>query len=276
MTKIPNYILVNQQRIIYQNNSDNLYENSNLKSYDNIAFKKFSIIKKVDKIFERNNYILTKNEVIGLFKKDDLYLAIVCSMIWGGINATRSKDKTGTFFYNFLLYTNENKNLFIRNIKKLIKLLETENFEKAFDFYSNEAKIPGVGSAYFTKIFYFLGQANTNINPKPLIFDKWTSNAYLALLLQNGEIKKVEKYFKGINFNFNKTPGTVFLNQKTSSECYQDFVNDFDKWSNKIETTSSSIEEFIFGQHLGQNKNKTNPRIELWNIILDNLTILLK
>ena len=58
-------------------------------------------------------------------------------------------------------------------------------------------KIPGVGYRYFTKIFFFLGEANPAIATKPLIFDRWTQNAFFSLLLQSYP-SETKDFFRGL------------------------------------------------------------------------------
>ena len=266
--KIPKYLLDNKNRISDSSTKEKLV-NNNLINYKNPLFYEninSSFFKKLDYYLEKNS--INKQEVLDLFKKKDKYLAFVCAMIWGGINATRSKDKSNTFFNKFLKHP-EKKILY--NIEIVTKSLEKNEFDKAFDYYRKEAKISGIGPAYFTKLFYFIGESNNKITTKPLIFDKWTQNAYLALLLQNKEFSKVKKYFHAIKLNISNSPGLVEINEKHFGECYNCYVKDFAKWSNEIGCSSSSLEEFIFGEHLGKNKKSDNPRIELWEIITSNL-----
>lgn len=268
---IPKYLLDNKVRIFKSPPKESL-ANNNLSIYKNPIFyesSNSSFKKKLDYYFNKNN--IDKKEVIELFSKRDKYLAFTCAMIWGGINATRSQNKSNTFFSKFL---KQPKDKILKDIKIVTKNLEKKEFKKAFDFYRNEAKIQGIGPAYFSKLFYFIGVENDNIPIKPLIFDKWTQNAYLALLLQNKEIDKVKKYFRAVKLNFSNSPGLVEIDNKLYGECYESYINDFQKWANGIGCTSSQLEEFVFGQHLGKNKTPENPRIELWKILTSNLEII--
>jgi hypothetical protein len=40
-------------------------------------------------------------------------------------------------------------------------------------------------------------------------------------------------------------------------------------WADKLGITSSKLEEYIFGISLRKNNTKSNPRNQLWKIILD-------
>ncbi|GGK37949.1 MULTISPECIES: 8-oxoguanine DNA glycosylase OGG fold protein [Flavobacteriaceae] len=265
----PRYILENEVKI---NTKPEQVLSLGLEIYNNETFDKFPVMNYIKDRFINENKTIKKRDVIELFDRNDIYTAIVCTMIWGGINATRAKNKEDTFFYKFLNYP---KNILLENIITLNSYLENEDFIGAFEFFQKDAKIEGVGSAYFTKIFYFLGQSNTRINIKPLIFDKWTENAYLALLLQNGEFDKVKKFYKGVKLKFSKQPDSVQINDKFYSACYQSYVEDFNKWSKVINSDSTKLEEYVFGDDLRKNKSNLNPRIQLWNIILKNLNHIL-
>lgn len=261
----PRYILENRIDI---NSKPEQILSLGLEKYSNKAFDKFPVMNYIKDKFINRNKTITKSDLLELFNAGDIYTAIVCTMIWGGINATRAKYKENTFFYRFLNYPEDQ---LLQNIKVLNSYLENDNFKLAFEYFQNEAKIDGVGTSYFTKIFYFIGQTNTNIRVKPLIFDKWTENAYLALLLQNEEIEKAKKFFKGISLNFSNKPGSVQINEKYHSECYQSYILDFDNWSKEINSDSSKLEEYVFGDDLRKNTKDTNPRIQLWNIIIGSL-----
>lgn len=243
-----------------------------IEKYGHKAFDVFPVMHFVKERFINENKTIKKTDLFELYDESNIYRAIVCTMIWGGINATRAKNKENTFFYKFLKYPEE---MLIKNITTLNSYLEGEDFKGAFEFFQTEAKIEGVGTAYFTKIFHFLGQSNNLIKTKPLIFDKWTENAYLALLLQNGEVEKARKYYSGIKLKFSKQPDSVEINDKFYSECYQSYVQDFNKWAEEINSDSAKLEEYVFGDDLRKNKNDSNPRIQLWNIILENLNAIL-
>ena len=265
----PRYILENKFKI---NNKPEQVLSLGLAKYGNEAFVKFPVMDYINEEFLKEDKSIKKSDILKLFERDEVYLAIVCIMIWGGINATRASNKENTFFFKFLNYP---QSTLLKNIKTLNHYLEDGDFKRAFEFFQKEAKIEGVGTSYFTKIFYFLGQSNTSINVKPLIFDKWTENAYLALLLQNGEFEKVKNFYKGVKLKFDGKPDSVEINDKFHSSCYQAYVEDFDKWSKEINSDSSKLEEYVFGDDLRKNKTNSNPRIELWNITLEHLNEIL-
>jgi hypothetical protein len=131
---------------------------------------------------------------------------------------------------------------------------------------SDKGKLQGVGYAYFTKLMYFLGHHNPHVITKPLIFDKWTSNAYLALLINSNQSEKVNRFYtKTIDPKYK----TVGLTSKQLSSAYDNYIKDMNLWSEEIGVTSSKLEEFIFGISLRKNNTKSNPRNQLWKIILD-------
>lgn len=227
----PDFIRTNRNKII---NYKDDFSSPKLTNYQNAAFSDFDIMKDVKRRFFDAENLIKKEEVIKLFKDNDVYLGVICALIWGGINATRSKDKTNTFFYHLLKY---DKNELLLSLKKINLYLENNQFNQAFKFFNDEkrGKIKGIGPAFFTKIFYFLGEGNEAIKIKPLIFDKWTQIAYLALLIQNNEKEKIKKYYSDIQINLLKKPGLVKVNEKNYGECYQSFVEDFNFGLKKLE-----------------------------------------
>jgi hypothetical protein len=56
-------------------------------------------------------------------------------------------------------------------------------------------RINGIGPSYFTKLFFFVGQSDDEIKIKPLILDKWTINAFGAMLLQLGQRNLFNQFF---------------------------------------------------------------------------------
>jgi hypothetical protein len=113
---------------------------------------------------------------------------------------------------------------------------------------------------------YFLGHHNQLVKTKPLILDKWTSNAYFALLINSNQNEKINRYYtKTIDPKYK----TVGLTSKQLSSTYDSYINDMKIWADKLGITSSKLEEYIFGISLRKNNTKSNPRNQLWKIILD-------
>jgi len=198
-------------------------------------------------------------------------------MIWGGINASRprkikandkEKKEIAKFetidFYKLL---KQEEKVVISIIKKSEELIIKGSNKECFEFLlSEKGKLQGVGYAYFTKLMYFLGHHNALVKTKPLILDKWTSNAYFALLINSNQNEKINRYY---NKNIYTEKKTVGLISKQLSSLYENYINDMKLWAENLGVSASKLEEFIFGISLKKNNTKSNPRNQLWKIILN-------
>ena len=262
---IPDYLIKNRQRIEDLPIQDLGTWNA---SYDNEAFDEFKIIRTLREQFPSK--IIRRADIVNLFRNNQKYLGFVSSMVWGFINASRPRIKGGdrktTNLYRALSHE-QNK------VEDAMKFAE-EKFEKS-DYRSpfeimmsgKKYKIPGVDYRYYTKIFFFLGQAKDSIATKPLIFDKWTTNAFYALLSQSHP-DDVQKYFRGVK---DGNPGeAVVRSGKKLIHAYERFIKEMNQWAKEIDVSPDKLEQFVFGHDLRKEYINTNPRIELWEIISDN------
>ena len=259
--EVPEYLIKNRNKIITAP-----AQNINLitTKYSNEKFMEFEIIKKFFKTFPNlKKKSIQRADVSELFRKKQYYLGFITAMIWGGINASRPKKKDDFETINFykLLKQDEKKiTTIIHHVKSL--LVKGENLN-CFNYLNKEGKIVGVGHAYFTKLMYFIGYVDKRIKLKPLIFDKWTSNAYLALLINSNQLDKINRFYTGRIDNKHKL---VSLRANIALT-YENYINDMNCWSNKLGVSPSRLEEYIFGVSLKENKRYDNPRKELWKII---------
>ncbi len=136
-------------------------------------------------------------------------------------------------------------------------------------------KIPGIEHSYFTKLFFFIGQANDAVMRKPLIFDKWANNAFFALLAQTYP-NEAARYYKEVKLAKNPLmPGQVKLHSgKSKVSAYSRYVELMNSWAEEIPTSPDKVEEFLFGYKLRESDYGTNPRVEIWNIVRDNECLL--
>jgi hypothetical protein len=208
--------------------------------------------------------------IIELFK-EDLYTGFIAAMMWGGINGTRPQTAGGndTSFRRLLEHPIEKVEKAIQYATDKIKSGDIADLCLEFES-GGEHCLPGVGHAYYTKLFYFLGQVH-NVALQPLIFDKWTSNAHCALLIQNSNTEKL--YYKGTNRHYSYSL-KIPTSRAGKSNIYFEYVRDFNCWAKELseinpdkEISPSKLEEFLFGQPLNRNRTSTNPRRELWRII---------
>ena len=106
---------------------------------------------------------------------------------------------------------------------------------------------------------------------KPLIFDKWTKNAYLAILLNHNEFQKANSFFRGVSGSSQEKIGVARLRSgKRAAEAYHNYVMDMNTWSRDLNVSPAKLEQFLFGNKLNQDSSPSNPRKELWSIILEN------
>jgi hypothetical protein len=263
-SELPTFLFLNKERIT---NQPDQFINLASEKYNNAKYKEFEIIIDFFNTFPKwKESPIQRNDVIALFKKNKKYLGFISAMIWGGINSSRPKEK-GNFktidFYRLLSVERYEIENIIQNVEEyLIK----GQIKECFLYLKKDGKIKGIDYPYFTKLMYFIGQANNKIKIKPLIFDKWTSNAYMALLINSNNIIKLNKFYTGRIDNEKKLVGI----KNQLQDVYYDYVLDMQKWSSQIGITPSKLEEFIFGTSLKIDKSKTNPRNELWQIITKN------
>lgn len=217
------------------------------------------------------NKIINRADIVNLFRDGNPYLGFVAAMVWGFINASRPRvkdgDRTTTNLYRALSHPEEKVVNAVKNAERNFIL---GDFRTPFnDMMPNgRHRIPGIGYAYFTKIFFFAGQANTEIKIKPLIFDKWTSNAFFALLAQTHP-NDICKYFRVVN-DGEKTgsPGHVSLRSgEKLIDAYVRFVKLMNYWATRISASPDKLEEFVFGYDLRSGSRDKNPRMELWKIV---------
>ena len=258
---IPKYLIVNSNRIL---NAPPQNINLITKKYSEKPFVDFPIMKEFHKKFpDLKIKSIQRSDVAELFRKKQYYLGFITAMIWGGINATRPQKKDEFETINFYKVLKQDPKKIGRIITNVKSLLVKGQFEKCFNYLNTDGKINGVGHAYFTKLMYFIGYNEHRIKLKPLIFDKWTSNAYLALLIDSGQFDKIEKFYTGKIDTKNRT---VSLRRNTAS-IYYSFTKDMNDWAEGLNISPSRLEEFIFGMSLKENKTAKNPRLQLWKII---------
>ena len=260
---LPNYLEFNKPIILGKPD-----QNINLisKNYFQGQYLKFQIIHEIKNRFPN---ILTKaiqrEDVLKIFAEKKYYLGFITAMLWGGINGTRPKKTNNQQTIDLYVLLKEDQKKIEKIIQKVKKYIQKHDLENCFNYLSNEGKINGIGHAYFTKLIYFLGHGDNKVKIKPLILDKWTSNAYLALLIDSLQIDKIKLFYTGKIDEKNKS--VSLRNDK--SQLYKSFVEDMNKWAISLNIPASKLEEFVFGISLKENKSNNNPRIQLWKIITD-------
>ncbi|PKH62181.1 hypothetical protein CXF83_15090 [Shewanella sp. Choline-02u-19] len=267
---LPNYLLKNVNRI---KNLPTQKLGSWSSAYDGIIFDEFPVMQRLREKFPQKT--IHRADVISLFGSGDLYLAFVAAMVWGGISASRPNIKSDKKTTNLYLALSHPEEKVIKAIKHAENCFLQNDFITPFKDMTRKGEhyIPCIGLSYFTKIFFFIGQSNPNIIVKPLVFDKWTSNAFYALLSETYPEDRT-KYFTGINLKPEiEKLGTVAL-RSGSKLCvaYERYCALMNSWSiaPEISVTPDRLEQFVFGSSLKSRGQRNNPRIELWEIITSN------
>ena len=193
----------------------------------------------------------------------DPVLAAVATFVWGYIDTKKDNRLQKVLAVDETVLC-ERLN-FIRGLVKDGKL------EEAFLSCCRSGKncIPSVGMSFFTKLFFFVGAADTKVKPKPLILDRWTTNAFFALRGQSKGTSDIRNLF---TIPSNKTLSKYKAVTLKSDECsqakaYVEYVTLMNDWARQLEVTPEKLEQFVFGTDLRRDKSSTNPRNELLAII---------
>lgn len=257
---LPPYLESNLNRIVNLPNQQIALWNTSYDSYK----EDYEVVKVIYDHFPQRN--LQRKGVIELFKEDH-YTGFIGAMMWGGINGTRpQRGGGGTNFKRLLDFDRAKVEKAIVFAREAIK---RGNIEELFSRFNgnNTFSLPGVGPAYFTKLFFFLGELD-EVDVRPLIFDKWTSNAHCALLIsaecENLPYIRVNRYVQRC-VAWPAGMGLAML--------YKNYVSNMNSWTDELNSkfnvnlTPAKLEEFVFGSSLRTNNVPTNPRLELWEII---------
>lgn len=140
-------------------------------------------------------------------------------------------------------------------IAKRFKAISESNSPRAlFKSFQNVLKIPGLGYAYFTKIFYFVRKAEgQTIYP---ILDKWLMCAFTAV---SGEIEGNLDTF----ITYMKEPHKCNFDgglRRKKPECYEKYVHLMTTISAERSIDIDVLEEKLFGVDLRCDGSMQNPR----------------
>ncbi|SMO48287.1 hypothetical protein [Gracilimonas mengyeensis] len=222
------------------------------------------------------NRKLNRDDVISAFRDQDLYRGFVLTMMWGGINATRPSvkgDTTTTHFYKALSVGKVEITKIIEGVRK--DILSNRLGEAYHAMASSERHIPGVGESYFTKLFYFLGEAE-NVSPLPLIFDKWTKLIHANLLVEEDGIEELRTFYSDSvikkKFLADKV-GLAYTRSNLREEAYIDYVNRMNQLASDLNIHTGKLEGYLFGFPLRGELSKTeaNPRVWVHNHLKKSL-----
>jgi hypothetical protein len=204
------------------------------------------------------NRRISRADLEALFESwHDPVLCLVAAMVWGGISIN------GVGGDNLTPLLNMGEFVLRARMEALRALIRSGAFEKAFKDCSagGSLKFVGVDYAFFTKLFYFIGQVPPVLNPAPLILDRWTSNAFLVLGRQVCPALYWQEWFNNQPLhdakpaNWRGNPG---------ANKYRLYVAWFDHWAQLLGTSAAQLEQFVFGwDRRGAGNVWWNPRIQL-------------
>jgi hypothetical protein len=251
---IPKYISKNTQRI------QNL-EKQDLGEYSD-AYRR-SIHQSLIQLYEKFPRKITREDLTKLYINwDNPALAFYATMVWGMIDVHKKKR---------FLAIQKNRPACINKIMDNLKsMISKGDLSGAFEscFKGGYNFIDGIGPSYFTKIFFFLGQADENLISKPLIMDKWTINAYFALSCELNGIASIKHKFNIPSSKSLQKYKSIPLRYQLDNlkDAYIDFVDKLNIWACAIGVNPDKLEQFVFGIDLRKDKTSLNPRLEIIEI----------
>ncbi len=251
-------ISLNNPPIYLTTNIEQIKNKKDVNFKINKRFKKYEspIIKNI--LEECDNGVINRRKVLDYFERDQLLYGFFAAMIWGGIS---TGGRTGDNLSK-LLEVESSKIIFI--VERLQKYIHNNLLEEAYKYMAGEGKLKGLGPSYFTKLFFFIGEANKQ-KMVPLIYDKWTNIGFCALLLQAGENEIVNTYFSSIK--------QVRLRSKLKSKSYQIYSQIMNQWAHECSVSASDLEQFVFGNDKRKDKSDSNPRVVFEKIISEYIPI---
>lgn len=232
-----------------------LEENSNTIKIDSVTkfkigssyynYAKHTVINEILNDFEDG--CIDRKDVTKYFKKDKILHGFYAAMIWGGISTG------GVAGDNLSLLLSVDHSQIIEIIEKVKELINKNKFKEAYIYMDTEGKLKGLGDSFYTKLFFFLGDASEQ-DIIPPIFDKWTKLAYYGLLIQSENLDIANKYIVSVN------GVQVNFRSKHRADAYEDYVLKMNLWANKLGTSVSYVEQFVFGNDKRKDKSSSNPR----------------
>jgi len=240
--------------------------------YEVPEFASFKVMSELQSEFPTKKIL--REDVTRLFREGRTYLAFVAAMVWGFIDASRPRvAKGGKATTNFYRALSHNREEVVSTIEYVRNEILGGRVRSCFNELRRGGRynIPGIDYPYFTKLFFFLGQAVESIQVKPLIFDKWTTNAFFALLSQSRP-EDVSKCFRGLRCSTKPdSPGLALIRSgSVLASTYESYIKDMNAWASQLGVSPGKLEQFVFGMSLKNYKGSDNPRKELWGIGIAN------
>ncbi|GHA51768.1 hypothetical protein ACFFLZ_03085 [Photobacterium aphoticum] len=197
-----------------------------------------------------------REQVTEYFKNHEYYKGFFAAMIWGGVS---TGGVTGDNLSKLLDVTPERIDGIVLVVKRL---LQQRLFSLAYDYMEREGKLKGLGDAYFTKLFFFISEADSLAIISP-IFDKWTRLAYCALLIDEGDKQLAKQYISRVE------GVDVKLRSAMRSAAFNDYVLRMNRWAKECDVEVNQLESFIFGTNRSKDKTSHNPRFYFESYVAD-------
>jgi hypothetical protein len=188
---------------------------------------------------------LGRADVLGLYQQwQDPVLCLIATMVWGGIKPEHLDD---------LLAMGEP--VLESMMRRLLPLVRSGAWERAFEECSTggRGKFHGVGYAYFTKIFFFMGHITPVLNPAPIILDKWSASALLVLGREISPEYPWDDLFDLAPLS--QGDPALLKAHRVDAQFYRLYVAWFNHWAGLLGITAEALERYVFGM-----SRKTNGR----------------
>ena len=211
-----------------------------------------------------NNYQIGRTDVVNYYNNAHSNNAhkIILTMLWGGI--------TFNNFKKALSDISANANGIFTELDKIGKLTNFNQLQTIFqELESGNLKIKGVSTSFFTKIFQFYGMSK-GWSKCPLIWDKWTQNAHIAILVSQNKLPRIKQCYKSVKKDPKNNQPSIL--PKKDFSAYKMFLEDMESCANDHSKTMVNLEESVFGWARDFN-NLNNPRRILFDAYKNHLPI---
>lgn len=193
---------------------------------------------------------LSKNEVIDLIRKgkSNKKTELIAILFWGVYFTVINKTST---IYSLFCYINGDN--FEEDMNNKVSLILKSDSPSDLFLTFQKNKIPGLGYAYFTKLFYFYRKAH---GKEPyLILDKWLCRAWCAIDgYKNNNTYVFDTYFKtNSNFHFH---GELM---RSNHIAYGEYIKFMKIIAEETNLGLDGLEEKLFGANIKENPIN-NPR----------------
>ena len=124
-----------------------------------------------------------------------------------------------------------------------------------FRRFEKSLKIPGLGYAYYTKIFFFIREASKK-SAYPIL-DKWLMMAFIAVHgSENQSLELYKRYMK-------KSDENIFdgILRRKKSEAYKEYVAFLHSLASEHKLSVNEVETRLFGRDLRKDTSPTNSRV---------------